>query len=89
MTIQGLKTRYSTQKLTEFLLVAESEKQAMMGPSGLVTTGLFHIVDEAQTRFSDICPDGVTSLNRCKNKANKYQLYSKVHITRILNRTII
>jgi hypothetical protein len=48
----------------EFLLVAESEKQAMMGHTGLVTTGIFHIIDDSQTRFSDICPDGVTNINR-------------------------
>lgn len=64
VTVQGLKTRYSTQKFTEFLLEVESDKQAMMGPSGLVTTGIFHIMDDRLTRFSDLCPDGVTSTNR-------------------------
>jgi len=64
VTVQGLKTRYSTQYFMEFLLVAESEKQAMMGPTGLVTTGIFHIIDETRSRFSDVCPDAVTSVNR-------------------------
>ncbi len=62
--MEGVKTRYSTQKFTECLLVVESEKQAMVGPTGLVTTGLFHIMDEGMTRFSEVCPDGVTSTNR-------------------------
>jgi hypothetical protein len=63
VSIQGFKTRYSTQKFLEFLIVAESEKQPMMGLSGLITTGIFHIIDDSQTRFSDYCPDGVTNSN--------------------------
>lgn len=35
----------------------------MMGQSGLITTGIFHIRDDTQTRFSDFCTDGVTSTN--------------------------
>jgi len=46
-----------------FLLVAESEKQAMMGKTGLVTTGIFHIIDDRLSRYSYVCPDGVTNSN--------------------------
>ncbi|ODM98856.1 Spondin-1 [Orchesella cincta] len=63
VTIQGIKTRYSTQKFTEFLLVAESEKQLTMGQAGLMTTGIFHIIDDYHSRFSDMCPDAVQNVN--------------------------
>jgi len=63
VTIKGLRTRYSVKKFLEFLLVAESEKQLMMGESGLVTTGIFHIVDDSLTRFSEYCLDGVSNSN--------------------------